>query len=436
MTAFRRLLGIALAMAVLFALSACIRITVKGDPAAAIDTLEDLPDAMSRALSPLLPLRVATYNVSLYADDNGGLIRRLRQGDSDARRIAAVLQRVRPDIVLLNEFDYDVSGRAVNLFQRDYLEVPQPGGGSALSYPYRYLAPVNTGEPSGLDLDGDGRIGGEGRATGNDAWGFGLHPGQYGMVVLSRYPIDAESARSFRLLRWSTMPGARQPRHPDTQQPWHAPATWQQLRLSSKSHWDVPVHTPQGVVHVLASHPTPPVFDGPEDRNGARNFDEIRLWAEYLSLDDAAWLCDDRGRCGGLPGDAHFVLLGDLNADPVDGDGVPGAIAQLLQHPRVNADWVPRSPGAAERARQHGLPRTGDIHAHTGDFGPKGGTLRLDYVLPSRTLQVLDGGVFWPPDGTADAELAAASDHRLVWLDVIRQPDPPRERGKARLRRE
>ena len=435
MTGIRTLFRIALALAMLLPLAACIRISVKGDPAAAMDTLEQLPEAMTRALAPLVPLRVATYNVSLYDDHSDGLLQRLRAGDADARRIAAVLQRVRPDIVLLNEFDYDANGRAINLFQRDYLEMPQAGGGAPLTYPYRYLGPVNTGEPSGLDLDGDGRIGGEGRAAGNDAWGYGLHPGQYGMVVLSRYPIDLDAVRSFRLLRWATLPDARQPRRPRTQRSWYPPATWQQLRLSSKSHWDVPVRTPQGVVHVLASHPTPPVFDGPEDRNGARNADEIRLWAEYLSPGDRPWLCDDAGHCGGLASEAHFVLLGDLNADPADGDGVPGAIAQVLQHPRVNADWVPRSPGAAERARRHGLPRKGDIHAHTGDFGPQGGTLRLDYVLPSRSLQVLDGGVFWPPEGTPTADLAAASDHRLVWLDVVRQPQPSERTRPARAQR-
>ena len=179
--------------------------------------------------------------------------------------------------------------RAADLFQRDYLEVAQAGGGDALRYPYRYLAPVNTGVPSGLDLDRDGRAGGPAgdvnghRAHGNDAWGYGLHPGQYGMLVLSRYPIDAAQVRTFQLLKWSALPDARQPRDPATGAAWYPPATWSQLRLSSKSHWDVPVRTPLGTVHLLASHPTPPVFDGPENRNGARNHDEIRLWAEYLS---------------------------------------------------------------------------------------------------------------------------------------------------------
>jgi endonuclease/exonuclease/phosphatase family metal-dependent hydrolase len=76
------------------------------------------------------------------------------------------------------------------LFQQRYLEVAQANGGAALHYPHRYLAPVNTGVPSGLDLDGNGETDGIGRDRGNDAWGYGLHPGQYGMLVLSRFPIS------------------------------------------------------------------------------------------------------------------------------------------------------------------------------------------------------------------------------------------------------
>src|SRR5690606_37814311 len=86
-------------------------------------------------------LRVATYNVSLYDDQAGGLVARLQGGDAGARKVAAVLQRVRPDLVLVNEFDHDEAGRAADLFQREYLEQAQPGGGEPLHYPYRYLAP-------------------------------------------------------------------------------------------------------------------------------------------------------------------------------------------------------------------------------------------------------------------------------------------------------
>lgn len=389
--------------------ASCVRVRVHGAPTAPAEAA---------------PLRVATYNTSLYDDNDGGLIRRLEAGDPGARKIAAVLQRLRPDLVLLNEFDYDADGCAADLFQRDYLAVPQAGGGDALRYPYRYFAAVNTGVPSGLDLDGNGTVGGSGRDRGNDAWGYGLHPGQYGMLVLSRYPIDASAVRSFGRLKWSAMPDASAPVDPRARRMFYSDPVWQALRLSSKSHWDVPVRTPQGTLHFLVSHPTPPVFDGPEDRNGARNADELRLWREYLDNDpaDRTWLCDDANRCGGLPADARFVIAGDLNNDPVDGDGRHDAIRALIAHPRVLRHPAPRSDGgvaAARAARGANAAHLGDPAEDTGDFGPQVGNLRLDYVLPSAGLRVAASGVFWPAPDSADAALATASDHHAVWVDLL-----------------
>lgn len=391
--------------------------------AAALATACAAPERMQTDTAST-PLRVATYNVSLYDDADGGVIRRLDAGDDGARKVAAVLQRLRPDLVLLNEFDYDAEGRAADLFQQRYLEVPQAGGGDALHYPHRYFAPVNTGEPSGMDLDNNGTVGGAGRDRGNDAWGYGLHPGQYGMLVLSRYPIERDAVRSFRLLRWSAMPDALRPYHPTQRGYHHRDEVWARLRLSSKSHWDVPVRTPLGRLHFLVSHPTPPVFDGPEDRNGARNADELRLWREYLDNDpaDHAWLCDDGGRCGGLADGERFVIAGDLNNDPNDGDGRHDAIRALIDHPRVLRHAPPRSEGAAIAARNTGginATHVGDPAEDTGDFGPKVGNLRLDYMLPSIGLRWRHGGVFWPAPGSEDAAIAHASDHHAVWVDLV-----------------
>ena len=401
-------------------LAACVQIHLHGtpDPRA----LERLPGSMARAVREALPpVRFATYNTSLYSDEDGGLAKRLQAGDEAARKIAAVLQRVRPDVVLLNEFDYDPAGAAADLFQRDYLAVSQSGD-APIVYPYRYLAPVNTGVQSGHDLDRDGHVGGQGRARGNDAWGYGLHPGQYGMLVLSRYPIDLPGVRTFRTFKWSSMPGARVPRVPESEAPWYPATTWREMPLSSKSHWDIPLATPQGTIHLLASHPTPPTFDGAEDRNGLRNADEIRLWAEYVSGRDVPWLCDDNGRCGGLPAAAPFVIVGDLNADPDDGDSLPGSIGQLLAHPAIRAQPIPVGTGATERARTYGIPRRGATAAHTGDFGPRSGTLRIDYVLPSLKLQVRDSAVFWPGAESPEAKFADGSDHHMVWADLVAVP--------------
>lgn len=387
-------------------LAACVHVNVHGDHSAYIAEKK---------------IRVSTYNTSLYSDEAGGLIRELEGDSAHARKIAAVLQRVRPDLVLLNEFDYDDAHRAADLFQQRYLEVAQAGGGEALKYPYRYLAPVNTGVPSGLDLDRNGQTGGEGRSRGNDAWGYGLHPGQYGMLVLSKYPIDTAAVRTFQKLRWSAMPDALRPIDPASRGYFYPDDIWNQLRLSSKSHWDVPVRTPGGTTHFLVSHPTPPVFDGPEDRNGKRNHDEIRLWREYISPGDKPWLCDDAGHCGGLAGDARFVIAGDLNNDPVDGDGAHEAILELLEHPRVMRYATPRSEGGAEVASVYaatGIEHRGSPAHVTGDFGPKAGAMRLDYVLPSTGFGLIGSGVFWPPSSSEEAKIADGSDHHLVWVDL------------------
>ncbi len=415
---FRMLL---IAATALLLCAGCLRIRVHGDPETAqANAAQQVEDAIAASL----PLRVATYNTSLYDESDGGLIRRLQAGDPAARNIAAVLQRIRPDVVLLNEFDYDAAGRAADLFQRDYLGVAQSADRQALRYPYRYLAPVNTGVPSGLDLDANGIVGGAGRDRGNDAWGYGLHPGQYGMLVLSRYPIDTAQVRTFHRLKWSAMPDTSSPIDPRARRHYYPDAIWRQLRLSSKSHWDVPVRTPHGLLHVLASHPTPPVFDGPEDRNGARNADELRLWREYLDNHPAAasWLCDDNGRCGGLPAGERFVIAGDLNNDPVDGDGRHQAIAALIEHLRAVHYPAPRSIGAEAAAHTAGGANSnqrGDPAEDTGDFGAKVGNLRLDHLIPSAGLRVVDSGVFWPPPEAVDAAIAGASDHHAVWIDLL-----------------
>ena len=96
------------------------------------------------------------------------------------------------------------------------------------------------------------------------------------------------------------MPDARLPDDPATPEPgdWYSPEELEVFRLSSKSHWDVPMDVDGRIIHALVSHPTPPVFDGEEDRNGTRNADEIRLWAEFIAGEDPGWIVDDAGVCG------------------------------------------------------------------------------------------------------------------------------------------
>jgi hypothetical protein len=371
-------------------------------------------------------LRVATWNLAMYGAAPGEVAAALEDpNNAKAAALARILQAVRPDVLLINEIDAD-GGRSLDLFADRWLATPQ-GDGAPLDYPYRLSPPSNTGVPSGLDLDRDGVVTTEPgtRAYGGDAFGFGVYPGQYGLAVLSRLPIS--EVHTFAELLWSSLPGARWPDDLTTPEPgdaWAAP-TRAAARLSSKTHADVTLDAGGTPLHLLVSHPTPPVFDPPTtDRNRVRNAEEIGLWVRWL---DGATLVDDAGATASLPADADFVLLGDLNNDPQDGQGDHDAIGALLRHRRVQ-DAHPRSDGALADALAEGganLAHRGPVDEDTAEVSPSVGNLRLDHALPSASLQVRGAGVFWPaPDDPRAAWLVAdgepVSDHHLVWVDVAR----------------
>jgi len=390
-------------------------------------------------------VRFSTFNASLNRNFAGQLVADLSTpNNQQAKNVAETIQRYRPDVLLINEFDF--APAAVDLFRENYLEVSQ-NGSEPIHYEFSFIAPSNTGIPSGKDFSNDGTIGGP-----NDAYGFGFFPGQFGMLVLSRYPIAVDDVRTFQLFRWADMPGALLPDDPRTAAPadWYSADELGVFRLSSKSHWDVPITIGKKAVHFLVSHPTPPVFDDPPafpagvDFNGRRNNDEIRFWADYITPAGSDYIYDDSGVRGGLKPGELFVIAGDQNSDPLDGDSIPGSIQQLLDHPLINTKVAPTSQGgpwAAAIQDALNLTHESDPVYDTADFcdtpafppcsGP--GNLRADYVLPRKTMQIDGAGVFWPTTDPNDGDPyefpyltdltglgfpAPTSDHRAVWVDV------------------
>ncbi|MCG7531879.1 endonuclease/exonuclease/phosphatase family protein [Psychrobium sp. MM17-31] len=362
-------------------------------------------------------VKIASFNVSMDATNYVGrdakratnkvLLTELKNGNQQIKNIAEIIQRTRPDIILLNEFDYITDPKqGVERFIKEYLNVAQHSDVSAIDYPYYYYSTVNTGKPSPYDLTGDGKATG----TQGDAWGFGFFEGQYGMVLLSKYPIDKTNVRTFQHFKWKDMPGAMRPIVPSTGKSFYSDAAWNEFPLSSKSHWDVPVTVNGQTIHVLASHPTPPVFDGPEDRNGKKNHDEVRFWHDYLTPNKADYIYDDNGVFGGIAANARFVVMGDQNSSSTEGNSRKEAIGALLSSPLTNDVSIPMSRGGDLHKTDNKLSKH-----HTAYWG-----MRADYVLPSTYgWDVIDNGVFWPH---TDSELYrlvkdrnASSDHRLVW---------------------
>lgn len=328
-------------------------------------------------------LRVATWNVELVRTGPGLLVRDLTRGEDP--QIAAVVRglvALDADVVVLTGVDYDLGGVALALLA-DRLAA------AGAAYPYHFALRPNTGMQTGLDVDQNGRIGDP-----RDAQGFGLFSGQGGMAVLSRLPLDTDAARDFSAYLWRDLPGALRPDGTE-------PDLWAVQRLASTGFWDLPVLTEAGPLHLLAWHATPPVFDGPEDRNGKRNHDEAAFWRHYLD-----------GALPMAPPTGPFILLGDANLDPADGDGLRGGIAALISHPALQ-DPAPTGTHGRSEPGHNGPPAL-----DTALF-PEIGGLRLDYVLPSAGLRVVAAGVLWPPaDDPLAADLILASRHYPVWVDV------------------
>jgi len=376
-------------------------------------------------VAPVAPetLRVATFNIE---DVRTGEL--LDPESERLRAAAALIQRLRPDVLVLNEVPYNQPGdpdwqpdqQAGDNAQRfcDGFLARSQGDGLEPLEMTAFMAPVNTGVASGFDLDNDGSIHTEvpplppvgedprtpeGTAYAGDAWGFGTYPGHYGMAILvdRNLKIADSEIHTFQHFLWSRMPGALAPVDPGSGESWYSPREWASMRLAAKSFWDVPVVMPSGRrIRFLLSHPTPPAFDGAEQRNRSRNHDEIRFWADYLN--GAPYIVDDNGVAGGLEPNELFVIAGDLNSDPDEGLSLGNPIDRfLLQHPRIQGDFVPSAPPRGQ---------DGDEDLDPDDTSSWG--MRVDYVLPSSGFEIIGGAVWRPRNGVK------VSDHFLVYLDL------------------
>ena len=300
-----------------------------------------------------------------------------RGADPQVEAVLAVLAALDADILLMTGIDYDMGSAAAGAL------AARAGYGHVMA-----LRP-NSGVATGLDLDGNGRLG-----EARDAMGYGRFAGQAGMAVLSRFALLPDQARDFSGLLWADLPGAMLPDD-------MTPEVRAVQRLSTAGHWEVPVQLPGGVLRLLAWYATPPVFDGPEDRNGRRNHDEAAFWLRLIE-----------GALPTPPPAGNFVLLGQSNLDPSDGEGLPGAMVGLLTHPGLH-DTAPRSASGRAEPGHKGDPA---LDTALYDFGG----LRVEVVLPSAGLTVVASGVLWPPDNDPLAPvLAAASRHRPVWVDLV-----------------
>jgi hypothetical protein len=336
-------------------------------------------------------IRIAHYNVGLDRDGPGLLLQDIQSGsDEQIIVITQIIQHINPQVLALNGFDIDTDLVALRTFQ-DVLK------GQGVNLPYLYAPMQNSGVPSNLDLDRDGRFG-----ESEDNFGYGDFRGQSAMALLSAFPFSS-APLDFTSTLWRDLPNAEWPVLKNGQ-PFFSDEIISVLPVHSVGAWDVKIETPKGALSILMSHSTPPVFDGPENANGIRNKMEILFWQNYLETKSG-----------------HFVMALGLNADPYDGDGATRAVQALLSNSKLQ-DPAPTSIGA-ERAfpeSKHQNPSNQD----TVDWRePRPGNLRVDYILPSSGLTVRNSGVFWPVPENKEADWVEQAQslgtrHKLVWIDL------------------
>ena len=367
------------------------------------------------------------------------------------RNIAAIIQKNRPDVLLINEFNSDGMGgnQTMELFQKNYLAHPQslngPDGGEMqepIIYPEIQAYATNTGLDTDMDLDNDGTP----NSSPNDKYGFGYYHGHYAFGLMSKFKIDRQNTRTFQKFLWKDArdgngklaeipkvikngkPG-QMPNGMQIGSDWFTAEEWNKLLLSSKNHVDAPIIVNGESIHLLLSHPTPPAFDTVTETNVIRNGLEVAFWKHYI--ENQSWIYDDNGKIGGLDGaNQKFIIMGDLNADNFNSKNNAKSregITALASSPLVNSEFatgvkIPTSNGGMNEKNnnQHEKPE-----ARTSTFG-----LRVDWTLPSKNLEIENSGVYWQAEGEPGRKLFnderigqgyskwISSDHRMVWVDL------------------
>jgi hypothetical protein len=108
-------------------------------------------------------VRFAQFNIwelsteKLTDVDSGGVGQ-----NSQLRAAAAIIRKINPDVLVLNEIDHDIdaldTGNDLSLNAHRFIDAYLNQGVNFPGYPYIYTAPCNTGILSGRDLDNNGLV--------------------------------------------------------------------------------------------------------------------------------------------------------------------------------------------------------------------------------------------------------------------------------------
>jgi hypothetical protein len=357
-------------------------------------------------------LTVAQFNLREFSTD-----KLIDPADEQASAAAEVIARFKPDIISINELQFDIQGLPT---------ASMPGAPSGTTYGnfngngddntkrladrIAAIDPEATYSNTLLTIGNSGFYW-EGDDLGLDWYilrGWGEWRGRHNTGILSRYPILYDQVRVITDVAWDSLPEnniALMKSETGIDVPPGFPVFEKSLNV-------VPVQVGEQVIYVVLLHPVAPAFD---PINVYRNSDELRALAMFLD-----------GTLPGvepLPEGAKFFVVGDLNADPDEGDSLPGAIQRIIEHPLLAVSY----PAGAGTKGQNG-----EYNSYLSGCGHDDGTMvgdpadrwqmQLDYVLPSATIGLAKSSILFWPDHVSerdDFDLSCrASDHKFLMVEV------------------
>lgn len=356
-------------------------------------------------------LRVGQFNLKELATD-----KLVTDSNLQVDSAAEIIGRFAPDFVNINEIQFDLANTPKTGLPGAPTSTKPPsfdhGAQNAQRLADRIAAKSGVTYSEIIHFFGNSGTYWKGENPSNsDSFtlrGWGEWPGRFNTAILSKHPILKDEARVINDFHWSDLPDnmlAQMKKDTGLELPTGFPLFEKSLNL-------VPIDVHGQKIWLVLLHPTAPVYD---PINKYRNHDELH--ALQLFLERKLPGVDP------LPDGAKFIVIGDFNADPDgDGDGVPGAIAQIIDLPSLNARPFPTGAGNAGKAPTENtyLGGCGDTDGGLPADPSKSLQLHLDYILPSVTTGSIAGGaVFLPERGSPDFPLAChASDHMFTYVDI------------------
>lgn len=313
-------------------------------------------------------IKIIHYNIKELSSP------KLSKENLQIKEVKAVLKDYEPDLLFINELQYDIPGSPNNNYMSEGINLDNLKNLLGLKNRYISFYPANTGKKAKKNSNGEyyADPNTPGARELADQVNFGTIPHQYSSGLISKYPIVQENVitdlkwkdfnRNIDLSKFKAADGNELPRD---------------MELFDKNFLDVTIDIKGKEIHVIVLHTVPAYhFGNKNSPNYFRNRDQLRFLEWYLTgkTDIDVDLINIKPI-----NNETFIAAGDWNVDPKSDN--PGAeiLKSLLK--KTNP-WI-------------SLEDMTFTNEGSG-YGPKPFRLMLDYMVSSKNINFKTGKIMHP----------------------------------------